>query len=79
MCINSILVARTIIESVLLNDVLRELLDPTAYAAFEQVTKEMLSRDAPDRTQARRALAPTRKEIANSTNAIRADIVTPGT
>ena len=49
------------------------------YAAFEQEAKEMLSRDAPDPTQARRALAQARKETDNIMNAIRAGIVTPGT
>ena len=39
----------------------------------------MLSRDAPDPTQARRALAQARKEADNIMNAIRAGIVTPGT
>ena len=78
-CANNILVARTTIEFVLLDAVLRELLGPAACAAFEQETKEMLSRYAPDRTQARGALAPARKETANSTHAIRAGIVTPGT
>ena len=38
-----------------------------------------MSRDAPDPTQARRALAQARKEADNIMNAIRAGIVTPGT
>ena len=78
-CANSIRVARATIESVLLSDVRRELLGPAAYAAFEREAKEMLSRDAPDPTQARRALAHARKEAENIMNAIRAGIVTPGT
>ncbi len=39
----------------------------------------MLTRDAPDPTHARRALAQARKETENIMNAIRAGIVTPGT
>ena len=78
-CANSIRVARATIESVLLDDVRRELLGPAAYAAFEQEAKEMLTRDAPDPTHARRALAQARKEADNIMNAIRAGIVTPGT
>ena len=78
-CTNSIRVARTTVESVLLDDVRRELLGPAAYAASEQEAKELLSRDAPDPTQARRALAPARKEADNIMNAIRAGIVTLGT
>ena len=50
-CANSIRVARSAVESVLLHDVRRELLGPAAYAAFEQEAKELLSRDAPDPTQ----------------------------
>lgn len=76
-CANSIRVARATIESVLLDDVRRELLGPAAYAAFEQEAKEMLTRDAPDPTLARRALAQARKEADNIMNAIRAGIVTP--
>ena len=78
-CANSIRVGRSAVESVLLHDVRRELLGPAAYAAFEQEAKELLSRDAPDPTQARRALAQARKEADNIMNAIRAGIVTPGT
>ncbi len=52
---------------------------PAAYSAFEQEAKEMLSRDAPDPTPARRALARARKEADNIMTAIRAGIVTPGT
>lgn len=47
--------------------------------AFEQEAKEMLSRDASDPAQARRALAQACKEADNIMNAIRAGIVTPGT
>ena len=79
MCANRIRVARTTVESVLLDDVRRELLGPAAYAAFEQEAKELLGRDAPGPTQARRALAQARKEADNIMNAIRAGIVTPGT
>ena len=78
-CANRIRVARTTVESVLLDDVRRELLGPAAYAAFEQEAKELLGRDAPGPTQARRALAQARKEADNIMNAIRAGIVTPGT
>ena len=78
-CANNTRVARSTVESVLLDDVRRELLGPAAYAAFEQEAKELLSRDAPDPTQARRALAQARKEAENIMNAIRAGIVTPGT
>ena len=67
------------VESVLLHDVRRELLGPAAYAAFEQEAKELLSRDAPDPTQAGRALAQARKQADNIMNAIRAGIATPGT
>ncbi len=78
-CANSIRVTRATIESVLLDDVRRELLGPAAYAAFEREAEEIRTRDAPDPTQARRALAQARKEADNIMNAIRAGIVTPGT
>ena len=63
----------------LLDDVRRELLGPAAYAAFEKEAKELLSRDAPDPTLARRALEEARKEPDNIMNATRAGIVNPGT
>ncbi len=78
-CANGLRVSRSTVESVLLQDVRRELLAPTAYAAFELEAKEMLSREAPDPTHARRTLAHARKEAENIMNAIRAGIVTPGT
>ena len=78
-CANGIRVSRSAVESVLLEDVRRELLAPAAYEAFELEAKEILSRDAPDPTQARRALAQARKETENIMNAIRAGIVTPST
>lgn len=56
-CANSLRVARSTIESVLLADVRRELLSPEAFRAFELEAKEALNRDAPDPAQPRRALA----------------------
>ena len=78
-CANSLRVARSTIESVLLADVRRELLSPEAFRAFELEAKEALNRDAPDPAQPRRALAQARKETENIMNAIRAGIVTPNT
>jgi hypothetical protein len=82
-CSNTIKVSRTVVESVLLQSIQRDLFTDEGFLVFKQeVTRllaERLRAQAPDRERANRQLQEVEGEIANIMTAIKAGILTMST
>ena len=74
-CANSVTVKRSTVESVLLEDIKRELMSENAYRDFEREVRRLLKAAQPDPAAARADVASAKASINNILSAIRAGII----
>lgn len=78
-CANSLKVARSTVEEVLLADIKATMLSEEAYQAFEREVRVLLKQSRPDPAAARRLVSDAKREVDNLLAAIRAGIITAST